>query len=369
MVDHLYKDCEFWIITRDRDLNDLSPYADTYTGQWVKQGKAYVYYIPQHKLGFTLVRQLLRETPHDILYLNSFFSRWFSFFPLFLRRFGQLTSATVVLAPRGELMHGALKLRSLLKNLYFNLVKCLGLHRGLIWHASTSEEAVQITTHSNLFLPSQLRPSEVFIAPDLLPIKQNLIKRLSAYRPSSELRVVFLSRISPMKNIDFLLRALTMVKTPIKFFIFGPREDSQYWELCKKYLENLPPHINVILGEDVRHDQVMNIFAKFDLFAFPTRGENFGHVIFESLATGTPVLISDQTPWKQDKAGSVEILPLIEEKWCAAIESWSKLTYQELMSRRAAATSYANSLSLDTLPIQKNIALFDLAMQKSSRFV
>jgi glycosyltransferase involved in cell wall biosynthesis len=38
----------------------------------------------------------------------------------------------------------------------------------------------------------------------------------------------------------------------------------------------------------------------------PTLGENFGHAIFESLAAGRPVLISDQTPWrnlKQDFAG------------------------------------------------------------------
>ena len=31
---------------------------------------------------------------------------------------------------------------------------------------------------------------------------------------------------------------------------------------------------------------------------FPTFGENFGHVIFEALAAGCPILLSDQTPWR-----------------------------------------------------------------------
>ena len=33
------------------------------------------------------------------------------------------------------------------------------------------------------------------------------------------------------------------------------------------------------------------------LFFFPTRGENFGHVIFEALKAGLPVITSDHTPW------------------------------------------------------------------------
>jgi glycosyltransferase involved in cell wall biosynthesis len=30
----------------------------------------------------------------------------------------------------------------------------------------------------------------------------------------------------------------------------------------------------------------------------PTQGENFGHAIFEALSAGKPVLISNQTPWR-----------------------------------------------------------------------
>src|SRR5690606_20694183 len=48
--------------------------------------------------------------------------------------------------------------------------------------------------------------------------------------------------------------------------------------------------------------QVAALFSKYDLFFLPTRGENYGHVIAEALSMGTPVLISDQTPWRELQA-------------------------------------------------------------------
>lgn len=48
---------------------------------------------------------------------------------------------------------------------------------------------------------------------------------------------------------------------------------------------------------NIDHDKVHETFSKYDCFLFPTLSENYGHVIAESLASGTPVITSDQTPW------------------------------------------------------------------------
>ena len=37
-------------------------------------------------------------------------------------------------------------------------------------------------------------------------------------------------------------------------------------------------------------DGAVSFLSRFDLFVFPTLGENFGHVVLESLAAGTPVI-------------------------------------------------------------------------------
>jgi len=35
-----------------------------------------------------------------------------------------------------------------------------------------------------------------------------------------------------------------------------------------------------------------------DVFALPSLGENYGHVIYEALSAGLPVILSDKTPWR-----------------------------------------------------------------------
>src|SRR5699024_2078193 len=63
-------------------------------------------------------------------------------------------------------------------------------------------------------------------------------------------------------------------------------------------IRKLPSNIEVDYKGLIPHNLVLNTFEKYHFFLFPTHGENFGHVISESLISGTPVIISNQTPWK-----------------------------------------------------------------------
>jgi glycosyltransferase involved in cell wall biosynthesis len=56
----------------------------------------------------------------------------------------------------------------------------------------------------------------------------------------------------------------------------------------------------------VQPDEVAITLKNYHALFLPSRGENFGHVILESFMAGRPVIISDQTPWKnlaEQKAG------------------------------------------------------------------
>jgi glycosyltransferase involved in cell wall biosynthesis len=139
--------------------------------------------------------------------------------------------------------------------------------------------------------------------------------------------VVFLSRIAPIKNLDFALRVLRRVSAPVAFNIYGPREDKVYWRQCEALIASLPGHIQVKYLGEVEHSKVASIIALHDLLFLPTRGENYGHVIAEALAMGTPVLIADTTPWRNLKQAGVGLdLPLTAEQpyaefidYCAAL--------------------------------------------------
>lgn len=78
LIDHLGDDFAFTVITRDHDLGEAAPFfSDSGAGgQIVRRliGKAQFCYLPSGTLTVGKLRQLLRAIPHELLYLNSFFS-------------------------------------------------------------------------------------------------------------------------------------------------------------------------------------------------------------------------------------------------------------------------------------------------------
>ena len=101
----------------------------------------------------------------------------------------------------------------------------------------------------------------------------------------------------------------------LAFTIRGAVEDEHYWQQCIDMVEALPENISIQYGGPVNNNEVTNVIHQHHLFVLPTLGENFGHAIFEALAAGRPVLISDQTPWRhlaEQHAGWD--LPLTNEK-------------------------------------------------------
>jgi len=293
IVEHLSDDFEFWILTRDRDLGDDASYANVVINEWNNIGNAHVFYLSPDRQTLDGMTDIINNTPHDVLYLNSFFDPIFTLKPLLARRFGRVKDTPVVLAPRGEFSVLALRLKSLKKSIYIRAVKLLGLYDNLYWHASSVHEAEDI---KRVFAPTD---DKILTALDLpTKISQDYFTDSPSEIDRKTLRIVFLSRISPMKNLDYALRILKNVKAKVKFDLYGPIEDREYWALCEVLIGALPANIDVAYCGPVHPDDIAKTFSQYDLFLFPTRGENYGHVIAESLSVGTPVLISDQTPWR-----------------------------------------------------------------------
>ena len=97
--------------------------------------------------------------------------------------------------------------------------------------------------------------------------------------------------------MDYALRVLALVRVPVRFSIYGPQEEPAYWAECQRLIAALPTFVEAVYCGSIQHKDVLSIFAKQDLFFFPTRGENFGHVIAEALAVGCPCVVTDETPW------------------------------------------------------------------------
>ena len=86
---------------------------------------------------------LLRNVDPDVVYLNSLFDVRFSGIPLMYFRIAR-TGVPVLLAPRGELSPGALRLKRPRKRAFLLIFRLLRLHRYVEWQASSDLEGSHI---------------------------------------------------------------------------------------------------------------------------------------------------------------------------------------------------------------------------------
>ncbi|NPV81351.1 MAG: glycosyltransferase [Firmicutes bacterium] len=277
-----------------------------------------------------------------------------------LRRMHLLPKRPVVLAPRGEFSQGALSLKGIKKRLYISLAKSLGLYSGIMWQASSEYEMGDIL--SIFGTKATKERVSVQIAPDLPPLPPQDSELLGG-RPIKQVgsaRIVFLSRIARMKNLDFAIESLMKVKGKVGFDIYGPIEDQSYWEECQNLIRLLPDNIQASYCGIVPPDRVPEIFPRYHLFLFPTRGENFGHVILEALNAGCPVLTSDQTPWNNltaKKAGWN--LPLSKpEQFRAALDELIFMDNRAFNEMSRRARDYGRSFSENPDLVRANRELF-----------
>jgi len=291
LVEALGSQIDFRIVTLDRDA-DGPPYSSVRRGRWQPVGGAQVLYLSRADASVRRLAREVRQVAPQALYLNSVFDSIFTLKVLLGRRLGILPEAPALLAPQGELASGALGLKRRKKAAYIRFSRLCGFYRGLNWQASNEAEREEI-----LRAMTEVRPEQVRVAGDLTA-EVAAAPEVRVRRPSpGVLRLCFLSRISPKKNLDFALRVLAAVTVPVEFMIYGPIEDRVFWTTCEELIRHLPANVKAIYGGEVLPEHVRQTLSQHDLFFFPTRGENFGHVIFEALSAGLPVLISDQTPW------------------------------------------------------------------------
>jgi glycosyltransferase involved in cell wall biosynthesis len=286
---YMQGDYRVHVFTTDRDLGSPEPYEGITVDEWqLDKYNISIYYCSPKMLTLQNIRKQMSVVQPDFIYLNSMFSLKFTIYPLLISRLYHLDHL-VVLSPRGMLRDSAIQFKTGKKRFFLKAFRLLGLHRSVRFHATDETEARDIYN----YFGEGTRVSRVpnfpgpLIADFPFPVKA-----------PGELSLLFIGRIHPIKNLNFLLEILADVRATIQLTIVGSLEDAAYWEKCRKIIAELPASIRVEYAGEIANQELPAIIAKHHIFALPTKGENFGHAIFEALALGKPVLISDQTPWR-----------------------------------------------------------------------
>ena len=281
MVKLLENDLEIIVATSNKDFGSNAPY-DNVEYDTLTQYKNYnVIYLS--KINLATFSKTIEEIDPDIIYLNSIFSTF--------SRLAQIYSLKnkfripIILAPRGELQENALAIKVFKKKVYLGIYKLLKIPKHIHFHATDPIEHKRI--------------KELFSTDDIVTISNipKIIDKKALSKEVNELKLLYISRIMSSKNLLLALNILSMCKHTIEYDIYGPVEDTAYWEECQKMIAKLPNNIIIAYKGILKPSEVSNTMKKYHALLLPTVTENFGHVIVEAMQSGLVPIISNNTPW------------------------------------------------------------------------
>lgn len=318
LVDQLGNEYDIRVACYDRDSGDKEQYSNIKLFEWNNVGNGLVYYVPEKGFTIRVILDLAKQV--DIIYMWGCLDTY-TIKILALKRIG-IAKNKVVVASMGLFSPKAFRIKYLKKKIVVSMMNFMGLFRNVYWSVTSEMEKNELQQQV------WAKDEKIYIAEDLPRIVNS--EAIKKAKNPAELKVVWISRIAPKKNLSKAIEILEKCKASIEFTIYGPIFDEEYWKLCQNKLSNLPPNIKWEWKGNLDSEKVVETLKGYHVFLFPTLGENFGHVIQEALSAGCPCIISDQTPWQdlyEKNAGYVGALDNINgfvqelEKYAAMNQS------------------------------------------------
>jgi glycosyltransferase involved in cell wall biosynthesis len=137
-------------------------------------------------------------------------------------------------------------------------------------------------------------------------------------------RLLFLSRLHPKKRPDLLIEAAAMLARagqPCQVILAGPGE-TRYIARLQRLANERGLNRSVIFTGMIDGLTKASLFQAGDVFVLPTSQENFGIVLVEALAAGTPVVTTRGVDiWQHLKAAGAVIVDQDSAQMATAIGS------------------------------------------------
>lgn len=322
-------------------MNEDSILKGIRENEWIDwEGKASVYYWNYSFRKKNELNDLIRKVNPHTVFVNGLYSFYFNIMPVWYSI--KKADTSVVWSARGMLHTGALAQKAFKKRLLLSVIKLFGIHKKVVWHATDERE--------QNFIQQKMGAVRICIAGNY----PNLLTHLPIHtKNSGELILGTIALISPMKNHKAVIEALQNCKGTIKWLIYGPVKDEQYWNSCLQLIRELPQNIQVVYKGELPPSQLSSAFNEIQVFIMPSESENFGHAIIEALSAGKPVITTITTPFHgigKVKAGIAVELNELPKSLTHSINYFSAMAIEEYSSYSKAAVAFASSyISIDEL--------------------
>jgi glycosyltransferase involved in cell wall biosynthesis len=261
----------------------------------------------------------------------------------------------------GQLSPWSLAQSKLRKQLMLQLVEKRNLDAASLLHFTTPRERDECFTAFGQSFPSLVLPLGVRL-PSLLPEVKS---------QKEGLRLLFLSRLHPKKQLEVVLKALSLLQTEYpqghwQLDIAGSGEPAYLSSLQK-----LAGQLNLTqrcrwLGH-VQGDAKTSLLQQADWFLLPSAAENFGIAVVEAMAAGTPVIVSPQVAVADMivAAGAGLVCPSDPAALCTVLRKHFQgpSSAMRMAARSLAETTFSWSSVADQLETSYRQMLYPLSVR------
>ena len=218
---------------------------------------------------------------HSIWTMSSVYPGWVA----------QASWTPLVVSPHGTFAKAALASGSRFKGAFWRFVQRPALAAATCFHATSPGELWDIR-RQGFTQPIAVIPIGIDVG-----APQRLL--------GSQRTLLFLGRVHPIKQPDVLLRAWQLLEQEFpdwRLRIVGADHDSPgFLEEMRRLSDSLGLARVQFDGELVGTAK-LDAFRSSDLYVLPSKSENFGVTVAESLAAGTPAVVSTGAPWLEISA-------------------------------------------------------------------
>ncbi|MEP7324065.1 MAG: glycosyltransferase [Saprospiraceae bacterium] len=210
----------------------------------------------------------------DIIHIQS----WWNFATIFSAIVCRIKSLIPIISPRGSLIPYTFGYRHVRSKKWLHGI--VGRH--LLEYSIMHFTSIQEKEDAGKFMNTR----NSFVISNILSLPDKILGQ----KKQKGLKLVFIGRIDPKKNLEFILQSLQSMgnSDQISLDIVGAGEEN-YIAKLKQMSRTL---VNVTWRGEIDGELKYRLLAESDLLVLLSHNENYGNVVFEALCQGTPVIIS-----------------------------------------------------------------------------
>ena len=181
------------------------------------------------------------------------------------------------------------------------------------------EEAAPLNFHTpSVVIPDGFNPQEFAVLPERGRFRARF---LGGHKGPL---VLFLARLHAKKGLDLLITAMRRViaaRPDARLAIVGPPDPLSFKQQVLQWIHESGIETHTALTGAFGPEMRLQVFADADVYVLPSHAENFGMSVFEAMACGVPVVVSETLNYANEiaQSGAGFAVPRTPEKFCDAI--------------------------------------------------